>query len=84
MSSSAAMPRYQSVKKVWALEVKRIDGNTVYFMDAARFMPKDFAPEVFARYRPEQGDFMVQYEDGYWSVSPRAAFLSGYVHLPHG
>ncbi|WP_339468145.1 hypothetical protein, partial [Pseudomonas lurida] len=28
---------------------------------------------------PNRGDFLVQYEDGYMSISPRKAFLDGYT-----
>lgn len=34
-----------------------------------------------SRYWPEIGDFLVEYEDGYTSISPRKAFLEGYALL---
>ena len=37
-------------------------------------------PEImFVRYTPAPGDFLVVYEDGYESFSPRKAFLEGYT-----
>jgi len=33
---------------------------------------------MFVRYVPVPGDFLVVYEDGYKSFSPRRAFLEGY------
>lgn len=71
------MPRYKSKKLVWALEVKSIDGNTVTPADKG-YAPIEMKPEVFARYTPVKGDFLVQYGDGYWSVSPRKPFIEGY------
>lgn len=38
-----------------------------------------FPPEMFSRYFPKPGDFLVVYEDGYRSFSPRKAFLEGYT-----
>lgn len=34
---------------------------------------------MFVRYLPGPGDFLVVYEDGYKSFSPRKAFLDGYT-----
>jgi len=35
-------------------------------------------PEVFARSVPEKGDYLVRYEDGYISFSPKDVFEAGY------
>lgn len=35
-------------------------------------------PEVFARSVPEKGDYLVKYDDGYISFSPKAVFEAGY------
>jgi hypothetical protein len=32
-----------------------------------------------APYRPQLGDYVVKYSDGYHSISPKAAFESGYT-----
>lgn len=76
-SPAIEMPRYQSKKKVWALEVSSIEGNTITFADS-RYAPRTVAPEVLIRYRPMPGDFYVQYADGYESISPRQPFVEGY------
>lgn len=34
--------------------------------------------DIFARGFPTAGDFLVRYDDGYLSCSPRKAFLDGY------
>ena len=33
--------------------------------------------EFFSHHNPQPGDYLVQYEDGYLSVSPAAAFEAG-------
>lgn len=71
------MPRYQSKKKVWALEVASIEGNTLVFADV-RYAPRTVDDAVLVRYRPVPGDFYVQYDDGYESISPRKPFVEGY------
>lgn len=38
-------------------------------------VPRDF----FARSRPQLGDYLVRYADGYLSWSPKAAFEDGYT-----
>lgn len=91
----AEMPRYKSIKVVWALEVKTIEADMppqkegedwAGIADWYKVTPADsgYAPvrlkgEVFQRYMPVPGDFIVQYADGYWSVSPRKAFVEGYI-----
>jgi hypothetical protein len=72
------MPRYQSHKKVWALKIAAVDGLRLSFAD------KGYAPivvdfKLFARYRPLPGDYYVQYDDGYKSISPAKAFEEGYT-----
>lgn len=80
MSTGAKMPRYQSIKKVWALQIHTKDGNTLHFVDE-RYAKKECDPALFSRYIPVPGDYYVVYEDGYESISPRKAFEEGYVAL---
>lgn len=80
MNAAIEMPRYLSKKKVWALEIESLDGNVVTPADKG-YAPIEMKPEVFTRYQPVPGDFLVQYEDGYWSVSPRKPFLEGYDRI---
>jgi hypothetical protein len=42
---------------------------------------KDPDPKIFTRYRPKVGDYWVIYDDGYISVSPKAAFEEGYERV---
>lgn len=93
--ASMEMPRYQSHKKVWALEIKMCSmapsgpsndevaehpGHTMTFVDQ-NYAPKTIPQSVVARYYPVPGDFYVVYDDGYESISPRQPFLDGYTKL---
>ena len=96
MNASVEMPRYQSHKKVWALEIKDCQMNeqgeypdgkipphpgwTMSFSDP-EYAPRQIGPAVVSRYFPQPGDFFVVYDDGYESISPRQPFLDGYVRL---
>jgi hypothetical protein len=72
------MPRYRSHKSVRALEIADVTGWRLTFKDES--YPAHIAhSDLFARYTPRPGDFLVQYEDGYLSISPRQAFVDGYT-----
>jgi hypothetical protein len=73
-----AMPRYKSHKSVRALEIADVTGWQLTFKDEGH-PPRVVQPTLFARYTPIAGDFLVQYEDGYLSISPRQAFVDGYT-----
>lgn len=82
------MPRYQSHKQVWALEIDTISERLPYTKDDRKltFRDKGYASitcdgAMFTRYTPVPGDYYVQYDDGYKSFSPRKAFLDGYSKL---
>lgn len=84
------MPRYQSHKKVWALQIKSvIGGGPSDYHAKLTFSEQGYAPitvdsKMFARYTPVEGDYYVIYDDGYKSFSPKKAFEEGYRLLPHG
>lgn len=73
------MPKYRSHKVVGALEIAHAERLTcrVSFVDHPDTII--VGAEMFVRYQPTQGDFLVEYEGGYQSFSPRAAFLDGYL-----
>lgn len=79
-TAAIQMPRYQSFKKVWALEIDSVDGLKMTFRDKG-YAPIEVKPEVFSRYTPIPGDYYVVYNDGYKSISPRQAFLEGYYRI---
>lgn len=83
MSDAQAWPRYRSHKTVKALEIESIDkpnsaGGCRLVAGGWDF---DLASAMFSRYTPVVGDYLVEYEDGYQSFSPRAAFLGGYTKI---
>lgn len=80
MSASAQMPQYISHKKVWALEISKVEGHILHFADAG-FAPIEAPAEMFLRYTPVPGDRYMVYPDGYKSFSPKAAFEEGYEKL---
>lgn len=82
MSEDAAeMPRYVSHKTVHALEIASVGAagglrRNVFFKED--FLPALLSEDMFTRYQPVPGDYLVVYADGYKSFSPRKAFLEGY------
>lgn len=69
-------------KRVKAARITEIseasDGKTVYRLDDEDVS----APHPgTTTYRPVVGDYFVDYEDGYRSISPKAAFEAGYSEL---
>ncbi|HWW62016.1 MAG TPA: hypothetical protein VN181_11665, partial [Thermoanaerobaculia bacterium] len=80
------MPTYVSHKRVQAAEILAVapishDGKVRVIVNG---YPDVFVPDTAViRYKPQPGDFLVIYEDGYQSFSPRKAFLDGYA-LAHG
>lgn len=78
MTDAAEMPRYKSHKTVHALEIATINGHRLTFKDEG-YASMMCEGSLFGRYTPVPGDFLVVYEDGYKSFSPRKAFLEGYT-----
>ena len=85
------MPSYTCSihKKVRAMEIGSVGnyitnagGNLVRAVGLGQFgeilQIVDLPDEMFRRYVPEPGDFLVVYEDGHQSFLPRKAFLDGY------
>ncbi len=97
MPVSVEMPRYQSHKKVHALEIAAISENEssgrtppgvpsqhpgyTLSFADAGYAPLSIGSNVVSRYFPQKGDFFVVYDDGYQSISPRQPFLDGYAKL---
>lgn len=87
------MPQYQSHKKVWALQIASVeyigsdtttDENPIVEVG---FVNPRFAPRKFNLANkpiPQKGWYMVQYEDGYISFSPKEAFENGYSLISEG
>lgn len=80
------LPKWQSHKVVRAVKIIQIFHDNTMELDVvdpgtnlcACVAPAD---KMFARYRPVPGDYYVVYDDGFASISPRAAFEEGYHRL---
>ena len=75
---------YQSIKRVLAGEIIKVVSAGCYVKEAdgETSILRIFLPNMTSRYEPKVGDFWVIYEpDGYQSISPRDAFLAGYVPI---
>lgn len=74
---------YTSHKKVKAAEITSVgsivDGARSCPVTLAGVLTVELEAAIFARYVPVPGDYLVVYEDGYQSFSPRKAFLDGYT-----
>jgi hypothetical protein len=83
LADGQEMPEYQCHKHVWALQIDYVapDG-TIHFVDPS-FAPHfpERHPGIFARGTAAPGDYLVKYDDDYWSWSPRWAFENGYKKL---
>ena len=84
------MQLYQSHKKVRAAQIVHID-HTRLLLDGgldedgkAIVKPIMVSLDFIEKHKPKSGDYLVQYEDGYQSVSPAAAFESGYTPIDEG
>lgn len=79
---TGTMSLYQSIKCVRAGEITEIVPVGCYVQESdGSSVLRIFEPNMTARYQPKIGDFWVVYDDGYQSLSPRDAFLRGYMIL---
>ncbi len=85
---TTTLPVYISHKRVQAAEIVSVGYYSVVGEDDQLMRsitlkdhaePVQVAAEAFHRYVPLPGDFLVVYEDGYVSFSPRKAFVEGYT-----
>jgi hypothetical protein len=79
---TGGLQEFQSIKKVLAGEITEVVTAGCYVHEADGTPVLRFFPDgMTARYQPVVGDFWVIYpgSDGYQSISPRKAFLDGYV-----
>ena len=75
------MQTYVSHKQVKAARILGALPDAVIVEDAGNADGKRITvdPKIFSWYQPVTGDYLVQYEDGYLSISPRKAFEEGYT-----
>lgn len=72
---------YQSFKRVHAGKITEVVPAGCFVAEAGGITSvlRLFPPNMTARWEPVPGDYWVVYEDGYQSISPKAAFEGGYV-----
>ena len=77
---------YTCHKKVRAAQITSVGnyvsnhaGALVRSVTIANDLTIELPDEMFVRYVPSPGDFLVVYEGGYQSFSPRKQFLEGYT-----
>lgn len=82
------LPKWQSHKVVRAAKIQAVKGDLIRVVipgataiDENNIAEVTAAQNMFARYMPVPGDYYVVYDDGYASISPRAAFEEGYHKL---
>jgi hypothetical protein len=74
------LARWQSIKQVQAGRITEVVEYGCYVQEAdGTAVLREFLPGMTARYTPIVGDYWVVYPDGYQSISPAAAFESGYI-----
>lgn len=85
---SGEMPKYRSHKTVWAMKITGIEpqdekGATGLLCETPEgFKSRIEVPKEYTdKHRPEVGGYYVQYQDGYKSFSPAAAFEEGYSRI---
>ena len=80
------MKDYVSHKRVRAAQIVRVVLDpTSGAISIATDNPNVFDEmpnAMVARYTPVVGDYLVEYEDGYRSISPKKAFEDGYAEVP--
>lgn len=83
------LPRYRSHKEVQAAEIVSVTSgdNESKLLELRLAADKPTIRQLFVasdlknRPEPHQGDYLLLYEDGYVSFSPREPFLNGYDPL---
>lgn len=78
---TAELAQFRSIKRVKAGEITEVLRFGCYVRNAdGSVLMRSYPPNMTARYTPVVGDYWVIYDDdGYQSISPKAAFEAGYV-----
>jgi hypothetical protein len=90
MSEMPKLPRYQCHKQVNALKIALVaideagSGSLRLIFADPRFEPLLVSQEWVGTRNPEDGGYWVEYDDGYTSFSPAAAFEDGYTLIKFG
>jgi hypothetical protein len=79
----AAWPIFQCHKRVRALKIHAVTSNALgaYLIFESGNTPMQMDFDWQAKHRPQDGGYLVVYDDGYASFSPAKAFEEGYTRL---
>ncbi len=82
------MPRYICTKKVWALQIEKIEvkenGSAMITPVEKGYAPFPVDSAYMMKHKPYVGGYYVVYKDGYKSFSPAKAFQDGYTLIEKG
>lgn len=76
------LPRYNCHKSVWAGEITKLEASeegAYLSMFHEGVIEIHVDSEFCIRHNPRVGGYLVIYDDGYMSYSPKEAFESGYT-----
>ena len=82
------IPSYQCIKIVKAIQITGVEQHphethhVIAHINLPDAEPITLRGKILARYVPQPGDYLVEYEDGYVSISPRDVFEKGYQLIP--
>lgn len=94
--SMCQMPRYKSLKEVWALKIELVqasagdhpaeegeetDGGGILTPVNKIYAPMKVDAKYMKKHEPKAGGYYVQYKDGYESFSPAEPFEEGYTKV---
>lgn len=90
MTDKLELPQWRCHKIVRAAKITNLNIDATAFGFVAMAFGEEPIPNLtavvppawHAKHKPEVGGYYVQYEDGYTSYSPAAAFESGYSRIP--
>ena len=76
------LPKYRCHKIVEAAAITQVAPDILLLhVGTGDYRSAVVTPGMFSRYTPVPGDYFVLYEDGYQSISPKAAFEAGYTRI---
>lgn len=75
------MPEWQCHKKVRAAKIMSVRTDGIPAIQVDRLHWEHVSMAFIEKHKPEVGGYLVEYEDGYRSYSPAAAFESGYTRI---
>jgi len=73
---------HKIVKAAAILYITSYTDNVFVTLESEPETQHPLDPKLIHRYLPVKGDYLVQYEDGYLSFSPKHAFEAGYSTIP--